>query len=168
MKNDIIEIGNIIKVILRDKDGNIVGQAITDKDNRKQIEDKRWHLTNAGYVIGYDDITRTKFTMHTYLKGAKDGKIVNHINGNKLDNRLDNLEHITYSLNSLLGKYPTTNKTGKKGVSIVKTKDGTIKYKAGIQYKKKTYHLGTYKTFKEAVDARQRKEIELIGKVIEY
>ena len=55
------------------------------------------------------------------------------------------------------------NKTGCKGV--FKKKNG--KYAASIGFKKKVFHIGTYETLKQAVEARKEAEDRIYGSFLE-
>lgn len=163
--NKIISLKDTAKIILENNDGKIVGQAIIDIEDIEKVKKHKWHLTNTGYVIGYSKENGTKFLLHTYLKGIEDGKVIDHIDGNKLNNRKYNLRHVTHSLNCLNKKIQKNNSTGKKGVSKI-TKGNQIRYSASMIYEKRKYYLGVYDNFEEAVYARQQKEVELLGEML--
>lgn len=59
------------------------------------------------------------------------------------------------SLYAMQMKTPVTNKTGVKGVSYMKNKG---KYRACIQFKGKSIHLGVFDTIEEAAEARKKGE----------
>ena len=162
MKNEILRFSDFSKVILKNTNGVVVGHAIVDNDDIDDVSKHRWHLTNTGYVIGYDDNNKTKFLLHNYVKKPKDGFVIDHINHNPLDCRKENLRYITQSINILTSKLASNNKTGKKGVSIVNTKNGQA-YKATIQVNGQVHHLGQFKDFHEAVRARQDAEMKMLG-----
>ena len=60
-------------------------------------------------------------------------------------------------------KRRTDNKTGCKGV--FRKKNG--KYSASIGFKKKVFHIGTYETLDQAVEARKEAEDQIFGSFLE-
>jgi len=101
--------------------------------------------------------------LHRELTECPKGMMVDHVNGNGLDNRRENLRICTMSQNMMNRDKTSQNSTGFKGV--YKTGDSKLNpYSAKIQKDKKVYCLGHYKTAEEAARVRDRKAIELHGK----
>jgi hypothetical protein len=97
--------------------------------------------------------------LHRFVIGAKKGDIVDHINGNTLDNRKSNLRIVSNGANIRKGKIRVNNKTGYTGIEI--RKNQPIKpYGAKIRVNYKYIWLGSYKTMKEAIKARKIAEKE--------
>lgn len=80
--------------------------------------------------------------------------VIDHINRNKRDNRLDNLRVVTQHQNSLNLPEYSTNTTGCKGV--YKVPSG--KWQASIRINKSTKHLGIFDTIFDAACARKSAE----------
>ena len=80
---------------------------------------------------------------------------IDHINGNPLDNRIENLREVTHLENGRNQKRVPSNTSGHSGVYWNKTRQ---KWQAYIYLKKKQHHLGLFLTKKEAIEARLRAE----------
>lgn len=85
---------------------------------------------------------------------------IDHINGNRQDNRLDNLREATKVQNSYNTKAHKDNTSGAKGVYYNKANGN---YRAQIRYNGKTMSLGSFKTVDEASSAYNKKALELHG-----
>jgi hypothetical protein len=85
---------------------------------------------------------------------------LDHINGNKLDNRINNLREVTQQKNSRNQLRSTRNTSGFPGVTLI-SKDN--KYKAAIKHYGKYIQLGIFIDPKDAFRARVRKELEFWG-----
>jgi hypothetical protein len=95
---------------------------------------------------------RAKYTstgVHRYIIGANAGQIVDHINGDRLDNRRENLRTATPSQSGINRKF--------KGYTLHKQ---TGKYQVVLQYKGKSHYIGLFKTEEIAksayIDAAKR------------
>jgi len=84
--------------------------------------------------------------------------VVDHINGNVLDNRKCNLRVCTPAENARNITKRRKNTSGYTGVS----KNGK-KWQASIKRNRKTYHIGSFEDKEEAARARDLKAIELHG-----
>lgn len=80
---------------------------------------------------------------------AKKGQIIDHINGNKLDNRRSNLRFCTVAENSRNVSLRKDNKTGYKGVHYATHQKI---YRASIKVDGKSIYLGGSKDINKAVE----------------
>lgn len=79
----------------------------------------------------YYAVTTNQTYMHRLIIGAKKGEIVDHINGNTLDNRLDNLRITSQRINAINRHHPRTseypgvhwNKQKNRWGALIKIKD---------------------------------------------
>ena len=85
-------------------------------------------------------------------------EIVDHINGNKLDNRLCNLREATPTLSSINRSIAINNKSGVIGVFW---NTGRKRWRAQISMDGKQCNLGEFDTKEEAIAARRAAEIAL-------
>lgn len=88
---------------------------------------------------------------------------IDHVNGNGLDNRRENLRLATRSENCANRGKQSNNKSGYKGVHWNNEKQ---KWVAFIGFKRKKFYLGQYDTPEEAYEAYCEKAIELHGKFV--
>ncbi|MFY7936860.1 MAG: HNH endonuclease [Flavobacterium sp.] len=73
------------------------GKVRNDKTGK---ELKGW-IKGSGYIINYIGLPH-RMVMETFVGPyPKDKKFTNHIDGNKLNNRLDNLEYTNHTLNAI-------------------------------------------------------------------
>ena len=83
--------------------------------------------------------------------------LIDHIDGNPLNNRICNLRSVDSLTNSKNCKLSVTNKSGHTGVSWSKSNN---KWEAYIWKDYKKYNLGLYEDLDDAVAARKAKSIE--------
>lgn len=121
---------------------------------------------------GYPCIVLSKNNKRLYLRSHKlmqksfpchfisINKKVDHIDGNKLNTRLDNLRACNSSMNNINRKKSINTSSKYKGVSFDKYNK---KWQSRIKKDYKTIHLGRYKDEKEAAIAYDNKARELFG-----
>lgn len=85
---------------------------------------------------------------------------IDHINKDKLDNRIENLRISTYSENSYNKNKLSNNTSGYKGVDFNKSSGA---WSSRISIDGIRYHLGLYSTAKEAGDAYDRASMKYHG-----
>ena len=142
--NEIVIIDNIAQLILSD---NTV--ALIDADDVDKVKQHYWHKGGDDrYIYSYT----ANISLHKYIYG-KD-IMLDHINGNTMDNRKINLRPCNQQQNCMNRKRRIDNKTGVTGVT-----ERNGKYIADLTYKgiRKTK---TCKTFEEAVYIRKSWEEE--------
>ena len=102
-----------------------------------------------------------KVRMHRLIIGAAKGEIVDHINGNGIDNRRENLQICSHSDNIQKGHH-RPNQYGYLGVSY--SEDCTIRHwKARISNNGKRYELGHFLTSKDAAKAYDEEATRIHG-----
>lgn len=99
-----------------------------------RINKKHTYAHRLIYMIHYDE-------MPTYI---------DHIDGNPLNNKIENLRKATNSQNSSNSKIKSTNTSGYKGVSF---RSDTKKWQAALTKDYKKISLGCYETAEEAYQA---------------
>jgi hypothetical protein len=149
--------------------------ALVDDEDYDRLNEHRWcaqkHVTKKFYATRSSPTDsngkRNKIHMHRVITNAPKGKQVDHINGNPLDNRKENLRVCTNSENQMNRGKQGNNKSGYKGIRHMKDKrminELSKPWQAKIQLNRKKIHLGMYKTKEEAARAYDKKAIELFG-----
>tara|TARA_R100000541_G_scaffold34564_1_gene42964 strand:- start:1864 stop:2406 length:543 start_codon:yes stop_codon:yes gene_type:complete len=85
-------------------------------------------------------------------------KTIDHINGDRTDNRIVNLKSVTNQENHLNQRLNSTNTSGVAGVYLNKKSN---RWCAQMKFNGKTYHLGSSKSFFETVCLRKSEERRL-------
>ena len=92
----------------------------------------------------------------------KDIEIIDHINRNRCDNRIENLRMIKKSENPVNCSVYSNNKSGHKGISWL---ERLRKWQVNIQYKNKNHYIGVFENIDDAILARKQAEQDVFGKV---
>ena len=83
---------------------------------------------------------------------------IDHINGNRSDNRIENLREVTRQQNQRNVRLKSTNTTGHCGVGWDKSSG---KWRASIGHFETFRYLGSFATKADAISARKKAEIEM-------
>lgn len=132
-------------------------QTIVDDDDFNFINQRRWRLTNNGYVTSG---CGTKILMHRIIASTPPGMYTDHINGNKLDNRKVNLRVCTNQQNNWNKDKPANNKSGYTGVYWSERKQ---RWFAKIKENGKIRYIGSFRDIQDAATAREREAKRVFG-----
>lgn len=125
--------------------------ALIDNADFKLVSKHKWYLGSHGYAVTTVAAGK-KVLMHRLLMNPPAKQCVDHINGEKLDNRRPNLRNCTPSQISRNGV--GWGKSGYKGVYLMKTPYKLRKpWQAHISFDGRKYHLGFLAKDKEAAAA---------------
>lgn len=121
--NEIIIDGDIAKIQLYNKHQKIIGEAIIDTEDVPKVEKYKWRLYLGGterskcssILTGNGSTTYTN-SLHRHIMNCPKGLYVDHINGNRFDNRKCNLRICTNQENNFNVAKQKTNTSGYKGV----------------------------------------------------
>lgn len=91
------------------------------------------------------------------LVHGRDPDCIDHQNGLRTDNRIENLRDVSLSQNSRNRKSPSSNSTGQLGV-VWHQRDK--RWMATIKHDGRKIHLGYFKEFQAAVEARKKAEVQ--------
>ena len=113
---------------------------------------------SKGYFQGtlFTKTLRTHRVIWCLVHGDWPDKDIDHINGDRLDNRLTNLRSVSRATNSLNRSISSINTSGVLGVRKI-SPDG--KWVAKIKHNGKSSHLGYFLNLECAIAARKQAEI---------
>ena len=129
--------------------------ALVDDEDYELLIKNKWRVS-IGYAtrnqITYSRelkkiVKQHSFLMHRVITNAPKGTQIDHINGNKLDNRKVNLRICTNSQNHANTFLRKDNTSGKKGINWCKQ---TKSWRARITVNQKEIYLGRFKSLKKA------------------
>lgn len=134
---------------------------VVDEADAEMVLQHRWYTNDRG--LGYRYAIRTAPSgseyLHRLIAGAERGEVVDHINGNTLDNRRDNLRVCTHQQNIFNCKC-RPSKSGFKGVYLYHDKR---RWAATITVGGKRTWLGLFDDPKEAARAYDAAAKERFG-----
>ena len=135
---------------------------LIDKNSIEKCKLYHWHVSKYYgeckgdyYYASANMENKRKVGLHRYLMDAPKGKVVDHINGNTLDNRLENLQICSICENNRKQQKRPDNKSGVVGVHWYTR---TNKWMAFIKINGKRKHLGYFENFEDAVKSRKDAE----------
>jgi hypothetical protein len=109
-----------------------------------------------GYIVTHFDGKSQKVhrLIWVYLHGSISG-IIDHIDRNPSNNRIENLRVVTKKTNSINSKLPSNNTSGHKGVCFCRGK-----WQSRIKVDGRTIYLGSFTDISLAIKARKKAEEE--------
>lgn len=137
-------------------------RTIVDDDLYESLSKHKWHCAH-GYAVRRIRVggeQRILF-MHRVILGTPNGSYTDHINGDKLDNRRENLRVCTTLENARNQGLQRNNTSGFKGVTWNKN---DRRWRAQLMCSGKAFFLGNHKTREAAALAYNKAAIELYGK----
>ena len=126
--------------------GNTNKETLFSPIDFPKVTQHKWFFNKKlGYVANNRGLYLHRFIFDNLPKGLQ----IDHINGNKLDNRRSNLRFCTQSQNNMNQKLSKVNISGFKGIYWRKDKN---KWQAQIQINYKVFYLGLFKNKFEAAE----------------
>jgi hypothetical protein len=133
--------------------------AIVEQRDYYRVKKLNWSIGGKGnciYAVHYEKVESgnvIRVHMHRFIMGEPAGKLVDHHNSNKLDNRRGNLRIASYSENN-------SNRQKKQGTSSqyigVHLNKKTGRWIAQIRIDGKSTHLGSFASEADAARAYDR------------
>ncbi|MGL4571722.1 MAG: HNH endonuclease [Clostridium sp.] len=144
------------------------GNILIDEESIDKIKGYFWNIhfdTNNGYARAYhctssDNKKKFIFMHNLLLNNFNKELVVDHKDGNTLNNKLSNLRLCKQHDNMKNLKIYSSNKSGYKGVYYSKQSG---KWKACINFNKQKIHLGTFIDKQDAIKSRKEAERKYFG-----
>jgi hypothetical protein len=164
----------LIKLFVYDKEnGCLIWRHRSEYEFKNKCNYVSWNKNNAGKTAGYNckgskssntfycriQIKNKNYLAHRLIWLYVNGELPNsidHINGNGIDNRIENLRNVDAFQNMKNCKISKTSKFGIYGVNLCKK---TGNYYSTITNRKRRYWLGYSSDFFEACCKRKSAEI---------
>ena len=136
---------------------------IVDDEDYERVAIKSWQaVCTAGLWYGRESTGIHKILLHRFILGVSDRKIhIDHINGNGLDCRRENMSLCTSSQNQCNRGKQKNNTSGYKGVCFNKVER---KWQVNIMINKKSKAVGYFTDILEAARAYNEAAIKYHGK----
>lgn len=135
--------------------------AIVDDEDFEELNKYKWTLMKSGAEVCYayrkEYPTNKSILMHKTLVNFN---MVDHIDGNGLNNQKSNLRECNKSTNDANRKKQRNNTSGYKGVYY---ENPTGRWYSKIGYKMKQIRIGSFESKEEAARAYDKKAKELFG-----
>lgn len=159
--NEIIHYDDHAEIVLYDQKNREKARTSIDLDCLPFVESVKWYLRPDGYVATNNYRGEGYAYLHsTICPRAYSFLCVDHVDGNRLNNRLNNLRVVTSSENGANKRVRSNNTSGRVGVCWDKSRS---KWCASICVAGKNISLGKFADFAAAVSARQSAEVKYFG-----
>lgn len=132
---------------------------LVDDCDKWLLEEYNFHAGRYASAQKWTNGVPQTLYLHRLIMNPPDGYQVDHINGNGLDNRRENLRLCTQSQNN----FNCDSARGKSKFKGVSWEPKTKKWSAYIQVNKKKRRLGMYASEEEAALAYNRAALEIAG-----
>lgn len=126
--------------------------AIVDNTDFYHLSKYKWYYSH-GYAMR--DTQHGRIYLHREVVNCPKNMEVDHINRDRLDDRLSNLRVVTHQQNHFNTGLQKNNTTGHKGIVWLKRR---LQWRAQIKHNKKMIYLGCFNDVKSAILARQQAE----------
>lgn len=122
--------------------------AIIDSVDAERVGRNNWHAALAsGSWYARCGVVGVRQFLHQELLEVDPPVLVDHANGNTLDNRRCNLRLATVAQNSCNSRTRAGTASGLKGAHLIRK---TGRWRSSIRVDRKVIHLGTFATAQEA------------------
>lgn len=111
-----------------------------DDEDYKYLKEYYWCLSRYGYIFAKHKESISKVFIHRLIMGLpnRDKRIIDHINGDKLDNRKENLRMCNRHQNNM---HKTITPNGEMR-NVYKRKNG--RFRVNVKFNRKSFYGGDF------------------------
>ena len=136
-------------------------KSIVDDEDFEILSKFKWYASfNSKTFYAMRSFDGTTALMHREILRPEPGQIVDHKNGNGLDNRKSNLRVCSHKQNLMNRSKQKNNSSGYKGVALMRDRN---KWYASIKVNGKSISLGVYKEKEDAIKAYREASNKFFG-----
>jgi hypothetical protein len=142
------------------------GTILVDDDDWEYLNEFSWYISHTGY--SYTGIwmkfkqTTKQVKMERFIMRVPKGFIIDHINGNRCDNRKENLRLVTKQENNINRCKRSGCPTTYKGLTWIAKER---RWKVRVKLDGKEYYVGRFVNEIDAAHAYDFKALELFGEI---
>lgn len=130
--------------------------ALIDDEDVERVSQYKWYLDNFGYVRRnrkYKNriADNLPIKLSVFIFGKKDNMFIDHINGDKLDNRKSNLRYCTMIENNFNREKRKDNTSGYKGIHLWKGRNGKTKWMVRVAENNTRHYYGLFNDLNKAI-----------------
>lgn len=152
---------NTIEFDVYNRKSEVVNHFWIDREDLAKVRYYKWRVdTNCHVITGNCTSTRPRKELSHIVMNCPDGMVVDHKDGNPLNNRKKNLRICTQQENLCNKHFMSNSNSGEIGIIWDKSRK---RWAPEIRKDGKRYHLSRYKTIEEARYARYIGELILFG-----
>ncbi|OAJ75137.1 hypothetical protein AYJ08_05835 [Brevibacillus sp. SKDU10] len=134
---------------------------IVDDEEFEPLSKYKWFATKCGNsYYAARRLNGKTILMHRYIMNPENRLVVDHVDGDSLNNQKSNLRICSKAQNNRNQRIKTNNKSGYKGVYWREEKG---KWQGSMRHNSKTVYLGLFTDQEEAARAYNQKAVELFG-----
>lgn len=128
--------------------------ALISKEDIEKVSNFTWQLkytfrkNESFYVVSSQSNNLKEIKLHRFILDCPDNMVVDHINGNTLDNRRENLRITTYKINANNLITKRKSKSGYRGIILTKSNKYLVTHSR--------VNLGRYNTLEEALQVKEK------------
>ena len=143
-----------------DSDKGILTYKVNRGGNAKAGQEAGWTWSVGNKRYKHIKIDGKSYRYHRlvwmYMYGKFPNDQIDHINGDTLDNRIENLRDVTSIENSKNRGIQSNNTSGYSGINQLPSGNWRVR----INVNKKRINIGTFDSFDEAYKARKQAEVD--------